>query len=210
VIPLLNGIDHVERLREAYGERVVPGVIRVESERVAPGHVVQPGPFIAIDLAPPPSLDALAEQIAADVETAGIACSLQGSGADILWRKLALLAPLALATTSARAPIGSVRGDGELRGLLLDCAREVSAVAATQGVAVDPDRVCQALLGLPPDMRSSMQKDLARGDPVEVEAIGGPVMRVGAAHGVPTPATAELVRRVEALAAAGASGSANG
>ena len=202
VVPLLNGIDHVDRLRDVYGPRVIAGAIRVESERVAPGYVVQPGPFIAIDLAPPSPLRAFAEQIAGDVEAASIACSVQPSEAEILWRKLALLAPLALATTSAQAPIGGVREDEALRALLLDCAREVAAVAATRGVVVDPDGVRQALLGLPPGMRSSMQKDLAAGKTLEVDAIGGPVVRIGAERGVPTPATAELIRRVKAAAAA--------
>jgi 2-dehydropantoate 2-reductase len=33
VVPLLNGVDHVELLRERYGaERVLPGTIRVEAE----------------------------------------------------------------------------------------------------------------------------------------------------------------------------------
>jgi 2-dehydropantoate 2-reductase len=38
IVPLLNGIDHLARLRSRYGsERVIPSTIAVESERVAPG-----------------------------------------------------------------------------------------------------------------------------------------------------------------------------
>src|SRR5882762_4148287 len=38
VVPLLNGVDHVALLRARFGhDHVVPGVIRVEAERVAPG-----------------------------------------------------------------------------------------------------------------------------------------------------------------------------
>src|ERR1700736_6757811 len=40
VVPLLNGIDHVARIREVFGDVVVPGAIRVESERVGPGHML--------------------------------------------------------------------------------------------------------------------------------------------------------------------------
>jgi 2-dehydropantoate 2-reductase len=203
VVPLLNGIDHVSRLRQVYGDHVIPGAIRVEAERVAPGHIVQPGPFLAIDLAPPASLREVGEQLAAVLEASGIPASVQTSEAAVLWRKLALLAPLALATTSGRAAIGEVRGDPDLRPLLLGCAGEVCAVAATQGVDLDPDRARQALLGLPEAMRSSMQKDLAAGNAVEVDAIGGPIVRVGQEHGIPTPATEELMRRVHALTGTG-------
>ena len=41
VVPLLNGVDHLARLRAVYGDaQVIAGTIRTESERVAPGHVV--------------------------------------------------------------------------------------------------------------------------------------------------------------------------
>jgi 2-dehydropantoate 2-reductase len=45
-------------------------------------------------------------------------------------------------------------------------------------------------------MRSSMQKDLAAGQPLELEAVSGPILRIGRERGIATPATAELVRRV--------------
>jgi 2-dehydropantoate 2-reductase len=198
VIPLLNGIDHVARLREVYGERVIPGAIRVESERMEPGHIVQPGPFVAVDLVPPQALRPVAEQAAAVLEEAGIASSVQDDEVDVLWRKLALLAPLALATSSLDAPIGAVRQDPEHRELLLGAAREVAAVADAEGAAIDPDHAAQALLAIPDAMRSSMQKDVAAGKSPELDAIGGAVVRHGRLHAIPTPATEELMRRVEA------------
>src|SRR3712207_2645784 len=40
VVPLLNGVDHTVQLRARYGpERVLPGTIRVEAERLEPGRV---------------------------------------------------------------------------------------------------------------------------------------------------------------------------
>ena len=53
VVPLLNGVDHVARLRERYGsERVLPGTIRVEAEQVEPGWVRQLSPFANLEVAP--------------------------------------------------------------------------------------------------------------------------------------------------------------
>jgi 2-dehydropantoate 2-reductase len=46
IVPLLNGIDHIPLLRARYGaERVIPATIAVESERVAPGHIVHRSSF---------------------------------------------------------------------------------------------------------------------------------------------------------------------
>ena len=47
VVPLLNGVEHLDVLRARYGsERVVPATIRVESTRVAPGESVHGSPFV--------------------------------------------------------------------------------------------------------------------------------------------------------------------
>ena len=69
-VPLLNGVDHVARLRETY-PRVTPGAIRVEAERVAPGHFRQLGPFMIVDLAGCPAIEIAAGLTAAGVDTRG-------------------------------------------------------------------------------------------------------------------------------------------
>jgi 2-dehydropantoate 2-reductase len=198
VVPLLNGIDHVARLRQVYGNLVVAGAIRVESERVGPGHVIQRSPFAAIELAPPPELREAARALTEELRSAGFTCNLGDSEAEVLWGKLTVLAPLALATSSLQLPVGGVRQHDDTCRLMLESAREVCAVALTQGAALDPEAPVSALLRMPPDMRSSMQKDLAAGRPLELEAISGPILRIGRERGIATPATAELVRRVAA------------
>jgi 2-dehydropantoate 2-reductase len=197
VVPLLNGIDHVEVLRRFYGSCVVAASIAVEAERVEPGHVVQPQPFAIVSVAPAPGVEPLVEELKA----AGFSASIGESEAQVLWSKLATLAPLALGTSSAQGPIGAVREQPELWDLVRACATETSAVAATEGVRLDAGRIHQILGGIPPEFRSSMQKDLAVGRPPELEAIAGPITDRGARRGIPTPATEELRRRVAARTA---------
>jgi 2-dehydropantoate 2-reductase len=196
VVPLLNGVDHAARLRDLYGEQVIPGAIRVESERVAPGHVVQLSAFAMTDLGPPPHLRDRATAIAKEMSEAGLPCTVRDGEAEVLWGKLALLAPFALVTSSANRPIGLARQDPELRALMLQAVREVCAVAATDGVTLDPEVLIHALEHMPGDMRSSMQKDLAAGRTPELDAIAAPVLRRGRERSIPTAATEELVRRV--------------
>jgi 2-dehydropantoate 2-reductase len=43
-----------------------------------------------------------------------------------------------------------------------------------------------------------MQKDVAAGRPPELDAIGGPILRGGARHGIAVPVTAELVTEIAA------------
>ena len=196
VVPLLNGIDHVSRLRQVYGDNVIAGAIRVESERIGPGQVVHASRLVSTELAPPVRLRSRAEAIADEMRRAGLPCTVRDGEAEVMWGKLALLAPFALGTSSVGQPIGPARENPRLRRLMLEATREVCAVAATEGAQLDPELFWQALLDLPDQMRSSMQRDLDAGRQPELDAIAGAVLRRGRERGIPTPATAELVRQV--------------
>ncbi len=122
---------------------------------------------------------------------AGLDVTIRDDETSLLWDKLALLAPLALLTTYAAAPVGLVR---EQRRADLDAvAAEVAAVAAAEGTRVD----VAAILGMfdlaPAGLKSSMQRDAEAGRPTELDAIGGAVLRAARRHGIATPVTARLV-----------------
>jgi 2-dehydropantoate 2-reductase len=53
------------------------------------------------------------------------------------------------------------------------------------------------MMKMPANMRSSMQKDVARGHPPELDAIAGPILRGGERHGIEVPTTKKLVAAVE-------------
>ena len=107
VVPLLNGVDHVAQLRERYGpERVVPGTIRVEVERLEPGRVLQNSLFAELQVAPTPATRARAEALADELRAAGLGCGVCDDEVTMLWSKLCFLAPFALATTALGARSG--------------------------------------------------------------------------------------------------------
>jgi 2-dehydropantoate 2-reductase len=186
VVPLLNGVDHVSLLRAHYAN-VVPGAIRVESERLAPGRIRQSSPFLRVELAG-------AEPLAADLRAAGIECRVRDDELTLLWEKLAFLAPLALATTALDTPLGGVRKDARYRR----CQDEVLAVARAEGAHIDAEALRALILAAPDAMQSSMQKNVAARRPPELEAIASPILRGGTRHGIPVPATAELAGLVQA------------
>jgi 2-dehydropantoate 2-reductase len=198
VVPLLNGIDHVRHLRARLGaERILPGAIYVESERVEVGRVREKTPFVEFELAPHPR----AAAVCAEVEAGGLACRIGSTESAVLWRKLAALAPIALTTTAHRGPISAVLADPAWRRRLEACLREVASIVAAEGVQFDADAVLAAYERLG-DMRSSMQKDREAGRPLELDAIGGPVLRAARRHSLQAPATRELVELIGRAAAA--------
>ena len=112
VVPLLNGVDHVELLRERYGaERVLPGTIRVEAERVGPGQIRHLSAFADVQVAPGSATRARAWALSEELRGAGLGCEVRDDEVTMLWSKLCFLAPFALATTASGGPLGAVRSD---------------------------------------------------------------------------------------------------
>jgi 2-dehydropantoate 2-reductase len=188
IVPLLNGIDHLRVLRDRYGnDRVVAATIAVESERVTPGHIVHRSPFARLHVA---SAGRERLQSAIDLFSRfGFECKFVDDEPTLMWSKLVFLAPIALATTAASVPIGGLLDDPERKRGLEAMVHEACAVGVQEGAKVKPDFVIQNLPNLPRDMRSSMQKDVDAGRTPELDAIAGPILRGGDAHGVPVPVT---------------------
>jgi 2-dehydropantoate 2-reductase len=193
VAPLLNGLEHVQELRRRFGT-VLAASIAIESERVRPGVVRQLSAFAIVQLAPGPR----AEKLRSELDDAGLTASIGDSEAEVLWRKLALLAPIALTTTLRGSELGGVVADPAWRARLQGCIREVAATAQAEGVALDANALVGRIEGFPRELRSSMQKDREAGKPTEIDAIGGSVLRAAARQGLDVPTTRELVDGIRA------------
>jgi 2-dehydropantoate 2-reductase len=200
VVPLLNGIDHVALLRARFGhDRVVPASIGVEAERVAPGKIVHRGMAIRL------SFSSIGEsRLAATVEELkkfGFACQFVPDEMKILWTKLSFLAPFALTTTAGGLTIGEVNRDPVWRNRLEAVAREVAAVGTASGTPLDVSTIITFFDKTPQGGRSSMQKDVAAGNPPELDAIAGPILRGAEEHGIDVPVTRELVAMIRGKSA---------
>ncbi|MEU9270213.1 2-dehydropantoate 2-reductase [Streptomyces sp. NPDC048251] len=209
VVPLLNGLDHPRSLRTRFGPRQLVGAILIEAERTAPGRVTWNSLYAEVSLATTDldragddpergagtggrRLGGLAEVLA----DAGLGCTPERDPASVLWRKLVLLLPLALATTAADGPLGIVRRRPELSALLRDAAREACAVAAADTVVVDDRNLLHTLDTLPGRTDTSLHRDVAAGvRPTELAALTEPVLRRARDHHVAVPALTELARR---------------
>lgn len=195
VVPLLNGLDHPRLLRARFGPRQVVGAIRVEAERTGPGRVTWNSLFAEVSLAAEAGGTALTPLTEA-LADAGIGCTPEPDPATVLWRKLVLLLPLALATTAADGPLGVVRRQPEVSVLLHEAAREACAVAAADAVAVCDRNLLHTLDTLPGRTDTSLHRDVAAGvRPTELAALTEPVLRRARDHDVAVPAIAELARR---------------
>lgn len=198
IVPLLNGIDHLALLRSKYGqEKVIAGTIAVESERVAPGHIIHRSPFARLNVSS--AGRSLLEGTVTQLQQVGFECRFIDHEPTLMWSKLVFLAAFALTSTAADMTTDQMMADPHWKQLGLSCIREGCAVGTAEGATLDADSVIASSMRLATiRMRSSMQKDVEQGKTPELDAIAGPILRGAQRHGIDIPATKELVAGVEA------------
>jgi 2-dehydropantoate 2-reductase len=202
VLPLLNGLEHVETIRErvrgssrpARVPAVAAGSIgQVEAYSAEPGLVVQrtTGAVIAAasrDLGP-----ARLSELLEPLRVPGIEVAVRLDEATVLWEKAARLAVLAAATVASGERLGVLRGDDDWSARIQAALAEACAVAVAEGVELDLAGQWAIIETLSDDLTTSTARDAIAGDPTELDAITGSVVRAGRRYGIPTPALALLL-----------------
>src|SRR5262249_23689038 len=118
VVPLLNGLDHMQRLRQRFAT-VAAGTIRIESDRPEPGVIVQTSRAVRVELAcDDVGVRPALERLAGTVQGAGVPALVGPGEAQILWSKLVRLTALACTTSASDQPIGFIRDDPQWRAAL--------------------------------------------------------------------------------------------
>jgi 2-dehydropantoate 2-reductase len=194
VVPLLNGIEHMQTLRSRLpGSRVVGGSIGwIEAWLERPGLVVQNTPRTVMTVAS----DAGPETIEL-LRRSGTEVRVDGTEVVVLWEKLARQAPVAAATAATQRSIGELRTDADWRGRLQKAIEETCAAAAADGVPLRPEAQWEIIESMPPKLTSSTARDIAAGRVSELDAITGAAVRAGRRVGVPMPALEQLLADAE-------------
>ena len=197
VASLQNGIDNAERLARAIGPRhVVGGLALIASTIVEPGvirHSGGPGQIVFGDLAD--GRPGQAERVVAALAVPGVDARLSDRIEGALWDKFAFLCALAGTTATIRLSLGAVRDTPASWALFRHLVDEVYAVARAGGVTVDESASARQVAfaeTLEPHIHASLYHDLVAGRRIELDALHGTVVRLGAQHGVPTPMSAAV------------------
>ncbi len=197
VIPFQNGVESHQMLMQALGaQQVAGGVAQIAAMIRLPGVIAHTGTMARLRVGafangPQARVQALVEA----GRSAGIDIEPVDDIRRVLWEKFVFLAAMSGTTCLARQPIGVVRADPDLRGVLVEAMRETVAVARSQDIAFDAgfiDRQMAFVDGLPGEMRSSMLNDLVAGNRLEGPWLSGAVARMAAAAGLAAPVNATI------------------
>jgi 2-dehydropantoate 2-reductase len=193
VISLQNGIDNEERIAEMIGpDHVLGGAAYILAAVREPGEVDAGGPLAMVigELAggpPSPRVQAVLEV----ADRAGLAVRAADDVRVALWEKYTLLVAFSAMTGTTRLPIGSIRESPAATAMLGAIMTEVWSIGCAEGVALADelvDRQLGLLLSQEASGTTSLYHDLVGGHRMELEALQGTAIRLGRAHGIPTPA----------------------
>jgi 2-dehydropantoate 2-reductase len=192
ILPLLNGISHVDALVARFGAERVLGGVALISVMLAPTgeirHLNKMHRLVTGSLSAQPCrwLDPLAQLFS----RAGFDFVLSPAIEQAMWDKIVFLSTLAGATCTLRASIGhildTVAGEAFINGLLAECAR----VAAASGHAVAETQLTTYRTQLTEKgsgLVASMLRDVEKGGPTEADHILGDMIGRAQAKGADVP-----------------------
>ena len=191
ILPVLNGMRHMELLEGRFGKAAVMGcACKVATMLDGQGRIVQLSPLQELAYG---ELDGIpsdrAGRLDAVMQGAGFDAKLSPTIAREMWEKWILLATLGGINSLMRGSIGEIEKAGGAESalqLLAECAA-VSTAAGHRPSEAFLAAAKSAVTAKGSPLTSSMYRDLQSGLPVEGEQILGDLLRRARALGVATP-----------------------
>jgi 2-dehydropantoate 2-reductase len=193
VVPLQNGVEAPGQLASILDPaNVLGGLCAIVAFQASPGHIKHSGanPLIRfghLDNRPDPRVNALSEIFN---HCSGVKSSIPENIVMAMWQKFMLITPWSGLGAVSRAPIGVLLEQPETRELLTEAAQEVFRLGLALGVPLPDDsvaRTIETLEGITPNSTTSLQRDVVRGRPSELDAQNGAVVRLAYEAGLDTP-----------------------
>jgi 2-dehydropantoate 2-reductase len=192
IIPLLNGMLHLDVLDRKFGhERVLGGLCAIAVTLNEHREIVQLAPMNSLGFGERDGK--LSDRVQAIAEL--MASGKFGSAASEhviqdMWEKWVFLASLAASTSLMRAPVGHILAAPGGKDFILGMLDECSAIAAAEGHPPSGpffERVRGMLTAEGSQLTASMFRDIKAGAPVEADHIIGDLIARGDAAKVPVP-----------------------
>ena len=192
IIPLLNGMLHLDVLDRKFGrERVLGGLCAIAVTLNDKREVVHLNPMQSLtfgerDGKPSDRVRAIAEVFA----SGNIGAATSDEIVQAMWEKWVFLASLAACTCLMRASVGSILAVAGGKDFILGMLDECSAVAGAEGHPPSGpffERIKGMLTAEGSQMTASMFRDIKAGGPVEADHVIGDLIARGDAAKVPVP-----------------------
>lgn len=192
VVPLLNGMRHLDQLDGVFGRAaVLGGLCQIAATLTPEGEVQQLNNLqLMIIGTRAPGQEAVTAAFAQAAN--GVKFDFQVSEviAQDMWEKFVLLATLAGMTCLMRATVGEIMATSEGEALMGELLGECDSVAGAAGHAARPafmQRARSLLTARGSSFAASMLRDVERGNRIEGAHVVGDMLERGRAAGLPVP-----------------------
>jgi 2-dehydropantoate 2-reductase len=193
VLPLLNGLEHMEALRARFDGRVAAGSIsHFQAYRAGRVQIIEATGSPVITMASESLSRAEVDHAADLLRRARVDVRVGQNEKRVLWHKLARIAALAAVTSVSGRTVGELRNDPEWRPRLDAAIVEACAVAAADGVSLRPSTQWVIIDEMADETTTSAARDVVAGRRSELDAILGGVLRTAERLNVPCPTLTEL------------------
>lgn len=192
IIPLLNGMLHLDVLDSRFGpERVLGGLCAIAATLNEAREVVQLNPMQSLNFGERDGKLSERVRAIAEVMASGIAGSVASANiVQEMWEKWVFLASLAASTCLMRTSVGNILAVPGGKDFVLGMLDECSAVASAEGHAPSGpffQRTKGLLTAEGSQMTASMFRDIRAGAAVEADHVIGDLIARGDAAKVPVP-----------------------
>lgn len=183
ILPLLNGVSHVEVLQNRFGkENVIGGLCFIESTLDVTGQVVQTSPIHDLVFG---ELSGERTERIEKLEKAfsGTKANFRLSDEIVreMWHKYLFITTLSGVTTLMRAPIGPIResigGQETIERLVKELSTVMRAIQAPIAETIE-QIMLERVQAMGYDMKSSMQRDMEKGQAVEADHLQGYIYNI--------------------------------
>ena len=196
ILPLLNGLSHVDRLCERFGEQaVLGGLCMISADRNAQGEILHFNDTAHLVFGERAGGHSRrSDAVAAALGDAGFTLSHADNILQAMWEKWAFIATLAGLTCLLRGAVCDMLAAGAAP-LMQQMQKECEAVAAYAGFPVRPaahERLAGVLADSDALLTASMLRDVERGLQSEGEHLLGELLARRDPAAVPSPDTSLL------------------
>lgn len=193
IVPLLNGMRHLDVLDAKFGkDRVVGGLARVGVAMSTEGTILHTSPFAAISFGERDGREPRAslKELDAAIKKSGVDGGLHANIMQDLWDKWIMLCSLASTNCLMRGSSGDILEADEGRAIVMETVDECRKTAAAAGC--DPgEKGMQTIRGFltvkGSRFTASMLHDLEKGAMVEADQIVGDMIARAKKAGISTP-----------------------
>jgi len=180
ILPLLNGVEAVEKIRNKFPKNLVPaGCAYIVSAIKELGVVENMGNRQEIYFGLDGRTDSRMVKLYDLLKFAGIEANLSQEISKVIWEKFIFLSCIATATSYLNKTVGKLLTEN--KNLLIDLIKEVTTVALKKGIEVDKDMQTKGLNHyetLPFNATSSMHRDYLNNKPeTELNSLTGYVVK---------------------------------